>query len=241
MSAVRGATSFEDLRTINGVLHPDYKNACVALGLLDSDEEWDQCLQEAATWQSGHQLRNLFVLLLLSCHPADPFALWNKHVKHLSDDYKQQLQNKYGIENPTPDQVISLALCRLRDILRASNSILEAHHLPLPQHEFEPVMDGENRLIQDERNYDVNVLREVVDRDVRRLLGEQRHVYDTLCNAVENGQGGIFFLDGFGGTGKTFVINLILAKLRSERKIAIAVASSGIAATVREYDLRRVI
>jgi len=183
-------------------------------------------LREATTWQTGHQLRDLFVLLLLNCHPVDPLTLWNNHVEYLSDDCRVQLQNRYGIENPTPDQVISLALCRLREILRANNSTLEAHHLPLPQYEFQPLANGENHLFQDERNYDVNQVREVVNRDVRRLIVEQRHPYDTLCNAVENGQGGIFFLDGFGGTGKTFVINLVLTKLRSERKIVIGVASS---------------
>lgn len=232
LTAVRGATSFRDLRTINGVEYPDYKNACVALGLLDSDEEWDHCLREAATWQGGHQLRNLFVLLLLNCNPADALALWNNHVEHLSDDCARQLQDKYGIEEPTADQVTSLALCLIRDILRASNSSLEAHRLPLPQHEFQPVLDGENLLIHDEYNYDVNVLREVVLHDVGRLIPEQRNAYDALCSAVENGRGGLFFLNGFGGTGKTFVINLTLAKLRSERKIAVAVASSGIAATL---------
>lgn len=41
-----------------------------------------------------------------------------------------------------------------------------------------------------------------------------------------------FFLAAPGGTGKTFLINLILAKIRSEKRIAIAVASSGIAATL---------
>ena len=39
-------------------------------------------------------------------------------------------------------------------------------------------------------------------------------------------------MDAPGGTGKTFLINLILAKLRSEGKIALATASSGIAATL---------
>ena len=39
-------------------------------------------------------------------------------------------------------------------------------------------------------------------------------------------------MDGFEGTGKTFVINLALAKARSEQRIALAVASSGIAATL---------
>ena len=35
-----------------------------------------------------------------------------------------------------------------------------------------------------------------------------------------------------GGTDKTFLINLILAKIRSEGKIALATAPSGIAATL---------
>ena len=35
-----------------------------------------------------------------------------------------------------------------------------------------------------------------------------------------------------GGTSNTFLINLILAKIRSEGKIALATASSGIAATL---------
>ncbi|XP_013772071.1 uncharacterized protein LOC106457225, partial [Limulus polyphemus] len=40
------------------------------------------------------------------------------------------------------------------------------------------------------------------------------------------------FLNAPGGTGKTFVTNLILAKVRKQNKIAVAVASSGIAATL---------
>ena len=41
-----------------------------------------------------------------------------------------------------------------------------------------------------------------------------------------------FFLDAPGGTGNTFVINLLLAKIRQQSKIAIAMASSGIAAAL---------
>ena len=41
-----------------------------------------------------------------------------------------------------------------------------------------------------------------------------------------------YFLDAPDGTGKTFLINLILAKLQSEGKIVLATASSGIAATL---------
>lgn len=65
------------------------------------------------------------------------------------------------------------------------------------------------------------------------LLNEQqKQVYETLMQAVDNNTGGLFFLDAPGGTGKTFVISLILATIRSRCDIALALASSGIAATL---------
>ncbi|XP_014217054.1 aldehyde dehydrogenase, mitochondrial [Copidosoma floridanum] len=48
--------------------------------------------------------------------------------------------------------------------------------------------------------------------------------------AVVNNTGGLFFLDAPRGTGKTFVISLILATIQSRCDIALALASSGIAA-----------
>ena len=51
-------------------------------------------------------------------------------------------------------------------------------------------------------------------------------------HCVDNNVGEIFFLDAPGGTGKTFVIKLILASIRSKNDIALAIASSGIAATL---------
>ncbi|CAK9291045.1 unnamed protein product [Gordionus sp. m RMFG-2023] len=42
----------------------------------------------------------------------------------------------------------------------------------------------------------------------------------------------LFFIDGPGGTGKSFLLNTILFNLRAQGKIAIAVPSSGIASTL---------
>ena len=49
---------------------------------------------------------------------------------------------------------------------------------------------------------------------------------------INGDEGGMLFLDAPGGTGKTFLINLILAKLCSKGKIALATASSKIAAAL---------
>ena len=80
-------------------------------------------------------------------------------------------------------------------------------------HEFAPISRNANRLILDERGYNVDNLRDIIERDSARLNADQRVAFDALCQAVASGEGGVFFLEGFGGTGKTFPINLVLAKI----------------------------
>ncbi|XP_044598377.1 uncharacterized protein LOC123274709 [Cotesia glomerata] len=98
----------------------------------------------------------------------------------------------------------------------------------------------------------VNVTGPLSFQDIRKVNGQQYPTYKDACLALglleddnqwecmlaeaalnfSAGQGGFFFLDAPGGTGKTFVISLILAEIRSNNGIALAVASSGIAATL---------
>ncbi|XP_044587129.1 uncharacterized protein LOC123266761 [Cotesia glomerata] len=75
-------------------------------------------------------------------------------------------------------------------------------------------------------------LTEEVIKSVPILNKEQKQAYESILNSVVSDSGRLFFLDASGGTVKTFLINLLLAKIRSEKSIAIAVASSGIAATL---------
>ena len=46
------------------------------------------------------------------------------------------------------------------------------------------------------------------------LTDEQNKIDELFLNRVKNKSPGLIFLDAPGGTGKTFVINLILAKVR---------------------------
>jgi ATP-dependent DNA helicase PIF1 len=43
------------------------------------------------------------------------------------------------------------------------------------------------------------------------------------------------FIDAPGGTGKTFLLNLVLAYVRKEKQVALATASSSIAATLLKF------
>jgi hypothetical protein len=44
LTAVKGATSFEHLHTVDDVVYGSFKEACFARGLLEDDREWIQCL-----------------------------------------------------------------------------------------------------------------------------------------------------------------------------------------------------
>src|SRR5438477_5831276 len=101
LTIVKGATSFEDLRTWNGVVHQNFKSACIARGLLDSDEQWDRSLMEAVLWQGGFQLHESFVCILLYCQPTDSLQLWRNHSVNLSDDCCHRLQTIHQIDDPS--------------------------------------------------------------------------------------------------------------------------------------------
>ncbi|XP_071727493.1 uncharacterized protein [Rutidosis leptorrhynchoides] len=64
-------------------------------------------------------------------------------------------------------------------------------------------------------------------KELRTVNGILHPTFKEACFAY--GLEVFFFLYGPGGTGKTFLYNTVLAKLRSERMIVLAVASSGIA------------
>lgn len=86
--------------------------------------------------------------------------------------------------------------------------------------------------IEAETLYNPEDLRKYVEEKLPQLTPSQRSVYDAVIHAVKHNTGKNFFIDARGGTGKTFLENTILASVRlmSLGAIALAVASSGIAA-----------
>src|SRR5258706_8891956 len=130
LTHVRGPTSFEALRTVNDVAHPTFQAACLALGLLGNDEEWRHCLDQAANFQTGTQLRSLFVLLLLHCEPANPLGLWETYKLKICDDLPHVLQTRHQVHAPTEDQVVDYGLFLIRPLLLCVGLDLPNFQLP---------------------------------------------------------------------------------------------------------------
>jgi hypothetical protein len=92
--------------------------------------------------------------------------------------------------------------------------------------------DASDQDVQRESNYNPQELELFMAANLPNLQQGQLSAYNTLMTAITNESGGLYFIDAPGGTGKTFLISLILAKVRSQNNIALAIASSGIAATL---------
>ncbi|XP_076890293.1 uncharacterized protein LOC143541329 [Bidens hawaiensis] len=143
LNKVKGPTSFEDIRTVNGMVFPTFRDACYEHGLLDDDMEYIEAIKEASNSGSGGYLRNLFATMLTSHCLSRPDFVWEKVGK----------------------------FC-------------------------------------------------LMNKDVFFL---------EITKAVEINKGGVFFVYGYGGTGKTFLWMILSASIRSKGQIVLNVASSGIA------------
>lgn len=228
LTVVKGATSFEHLRTYEGQLCPTFRDACIKRGLLEDDGEWRMCLQEACEMQTGSRLRDLFATILYHCNPTQPDELWRDFRIHICDDLRYALHT-LGFDAPSQDDIFDYGLYLLDKALRPYGCTLaDFDPMPLPVHDWDTLCS--NPLIIEHTNYDPAHERGLATELESRLNDEQRRVFDDVMDSVRNERGSMFFINGPGGTGKTFIYRAICHAIRAEGWIILCVASSGIAA-----------
>ena len=155
---MRGTTSFEDLKTIGGVVASTFCEAALLCGLLEADNCLDKCLEEASMYQMTYSLRHLV-------------------------DFKVTFDE---------DQMGSR---EIHDELKISIS-------------EEDLLEAES------------------------LNAKQKYAYERILEKVFSNTPRAFFIDGPGGTGKTFLYRALLATIRSKHHVALATTSSGLAASI---------
>lgn len=137
LTVVRGLCSFEDLRTVDGIIYPSFQLACQALGLLEDDKEWVRCFKEASVFSTGHALRALFVMALLYGDLTNAAAFWLQFANKICDNLPYQLRYRtdfpIDLQSPHLDWGLFLFQQKLSDMGKS----LKDFHLPLPQFQWE--------------------------------------------------------------------------------------------------------
>ncbi|KAL4564080.1 hypothetical protein LXL04_028131 [Taraxacum kok-saghyz] len=218
LSHVRGPTCFDDLYTVNNELYPTFHKAVVERGLVETDYNLSQCLTEASLFQFPVALRRLFATILIYWEPGDVRKLWDEHYNSLSKDYSRQCQSY--------ERVKTMVLVDIGVFLQSMGKHLGEFDLPLLNTTIN-LESGGYREVQEE--YSIVVEDEHV-RAKDSLNSDQKVVYDEIMRHVDCNLSGVFFIDGPGGTGKTFLYKALLAEVRSRGLISLATASSGVAA-----------
>ncbi|XP_023641963.1 uncharacterized protein LOC111831563 [Capsella rubella] len=234
INIVKGPTSYDDIKTYNGVVYKSYKEACFARGIISDDQFWIDSIIDASQWCFADYLRNFFAMLILSDSLYRPEHVWEESWKLLSEDIEHRKRDEYN--NPdltlTDQQIRNYALQEIEKIMLINGgSLKNITDFPQPSRED---LDNSNRLIADEMRYNDGTLKEKHDQWVEMLTSEQRAIYDEITGAVLEDKGGVFFVYGFGGTGKTFIWKTLSAAIRYRGKIVLNVASSGIASLLLE-------
>ena len=209
-----------------------YFDACRKLHLLEDDNHWDLTLADEALNSSPQQIRQLFSIILTTCFPSETSALWNKYKDSMSEDILRRI--RITNQNPIIEfsaEIYNKALIMIEDIcILISNMPLIHFGMPAQNR---PAADIINSDVQREQQFNMTSLATFVSHNEQLLTAEQRNVYDQINVSIAAQQGVFFFFfDAPSGAGKTFLISLILARIRSQNNIALAIASSGIAATL---------
>ena len=85
LSHKSGAKDYDELKVHDGISYPTFKATCLAMGLLEDDQEWVRSLEEAARTASSRQIRATFAIILQFCTPSEPNALWELFKDEMSD------------------------------------------------------------------------------------------------------------------------------------------------------------
>ena len=234
----KGKTSFLDMRTLpSGKICESFKEVCRELGLLRDDLEWRQVLEESSGIKLCKQLRELFVIILMFCQPSNPRALFEEFWTSWIDDIEQQGQQ----QNISLDekQLRTMLLLDLEMRLQSFEKGLEDFGLPKPTAEdlrlIKTIANVEPVLIREEKDYNVEQLEVSVNESVAMFTEEQLLIFQNVLRAVKEDRQLLAFIDARGGCGKTYLLNAILAAVRSlepDGCVALAMATTGIAANL---------
>ncbi|XP_016164348.1 ATP-dependent DNA helicase PIF1-like [Arachis ipaensis] len=116
------------------------------------------------------------------------------------------------------DEIKQLCLMDIDKILHSYGKTLKDYPpMPLATEVDNSLLT--ERVIREELNFNRDDLKKNASDMLAITTPEQRYAFDKIVTAVYCDEGGFFFVYGHGGTGKTFLWNLMSAEIRSRGNI----------------------
>ncbi|XP_015064581.1 uncharacterized protein LOC107009752 [Solanum pennellii] len=188
----------------------------------ESDNNISECLREAVFFKMSSALRSLFATILVHCNPMYIRKLWDTFYEDMSEDFNKLYVNSHNT-------ILQFTLNNINDFLQSMGKSIGIHHIPQPDDNFIEVGPSECREINEE----IYVQIPTEDYDSQSQLNiEQHHAFTKIMQIIDVGTTGIFFVDGLGGTGKTYLYRALLANVISRGMIGLVTTTCGVAASI---------
>jgi hypothetical protein len=132
--SVVGPTSFNFLRTVDGLLCVTFREACQRFNLFENDTHWNSTFADATVSASANQIRMLFAIIIATCHPSNPTALWEKYKDEMADDILHRVYTTtLNFDLEINDEMRNEALVLIEDMcVLMYDSLLLTLGLPAP-------------------------------------------------------------------------------------------------------------
>jgi hypothetical protein len=219
--------SHEDLKTVGNRVAGSYQEACNWLGLLVDDTLYHATLSEASFVRSGFQLSQLFAMICVHTPPSAPMQLFEDHYENMTDDIVRVDMNFRDSETLTLDERRLLGLARIDSMLHELGSNLQRCGLVTSAEESSILMNirGNEPIIES-----IELIRDRLVCSLSRFNEDQLYIYTQVKRCLLAKKGQLFYIDGPGGTGKTYLLSSIIDLADSNAITRTVVASSGVAA-----------
>ena len=194
-------------------------------------------LEESAGTKLCPQIRELFIVILMFCQPANPRELFDEFWMTWTDDF--ELKGRRQLIALDDNQLKTILLLDLEMRLQSFEKGLAEFGLPEPTPDdlarVESITNTDLVVIREEKDYSLPHLISQVKDLVPMFTSEQSGIFNTVMDAVRHQKSLWAFIDARGGCGKTFLLNAILSAVRSSEAggcVALAMATTGIASNL---------
>ncbi|XP_031778423.1 uncharacterized protein LOC116416077 [Nasonia vitripennis] len=174
LNRARGPTSFEDLKNHKDIEYQTYKDAALAIGLIEDDLHIFIIFEEACHIMLPFQLRKFFAWFILA-ENIQGNTIWNKFKNYFTEDFKTNKENN--------------ALSHIQIILENEEKSCKDFSLPEP-----------NSIINDDATSIDNVLQsaDIFKCMFDQLTDDQKAIFEELVDNEHK----IYFIDGPGEIGE---------------------------------------
>lgn len=217
---VPGATSFADIRKVNGRQYKTFQEAAQMLNLIRNDDAYTRAFENMAAMKMPAQFRDAFANMLITFTIRSAKHWWDCYKSEMIEDFRRMPQ----FANCTTDELYNLALHSLNQRFAALNKGVsnETFALPKPKGDL-PDFNAATPIHLALQNIVLNPAQQ---------LGFDKIMSAVQASIQKQPHQRLYFVNGPGGSGKTTLYRSIIDACKTLGLSARVYATTGIAATL---------